>query len=316
MDGSQVHDTARVVAQQEPLGSRAVSPLAALQRQRRGVFKAAAALSVLLHAGSLYALLSRVDNGEVGAIEALSEAITVELVESTTLESMVPKQRSEPAPAMEASAATEGRTEASDAKTAKAEERPEPEPDVVVPEPPLQPEKLARELTPPPVQPEAPAKNVASAPKEVLTEFVIEPPPAEKVEKDAPQPRQPPKRTEKKAAERAPKGGTISKAQAGRGAGGDRATASTGSILSYAAHVRARVAANKPSGGGLRGTATVHFGLTISGGLAFASVSRSSGSAALDQVAVSAVRQSVPFPPPPAGATATQLRFSIPFYFQ
>ncbi len=84
----------------------------------------------------------------------------------------------------------------------------------------------------------------------------------------------------------------------------------------YAAQICARVAANKPAGGGLRGTATVHFGLTTSGGLAFASVSRTSGVAMLDQLAVSAVRQSAPFPPPPAGATTAQLRFSIPFYFQ
>jgi len=316
MDGSQVAQTAAGAAPHAPDGTHAVSPLAALQQQRRKVLKAAIVLSVLLHAGSLYALLHRPDAGEVGAIEALSDAITVELVQTTTLETALPKLKPEPAPAVESSAPTEGRTEASDAKTAKAEKMLEPEPrEVIVPEPPLRFEELSKDLTPP-IRMSAPADAaVPPVEKETLTKVVPEP--AQERAQEERQREPPPRRKiQKRTAERAPKGGVTSKAQAGRGAGGQRASASTGSILSYAAHVRARVATNKPSGGGLRGTATVHFGLTTSGGLAFAAVSRTSGVAMLDQLAVSAVRQSAPFPPPPAGATTAQLRFSIPFYFQ
>jgi len=107
-----------------------------------------------------------------------------------------------------------------------------------------------------------------------------------------------------------------SKAKAGKGTGKERATASSGSILNYAAHVRARVAANKPAGGGLGGTAVVAFGLTPSGGLAHARLVRSSGNPVLDRLALATVRGSAPFPPPPAGATSAQLQFSIPFHFR
>jgi protein TonB len=317
MDGSQVAQTAAGAAPHAPDGTHAVSPLAALQQQRRNVLKAAIVLSVLLHAGSLYALLHRPDAGEVGAIEALSDAITVELVQTATIETTVSKLKPEPAPAVESSAPTEGRTQASDAKTAKAEKVLEPEPrEVMVPEPPLRLEELSKDLTPP-AQKKAPAEAVVpSVEKGALTVAVPEPAQPERAVQERPREPPPRRKIQKRTAERAPKGGVTSKAQASRGAGGRRASASTGSILSYAAHVRARVAANKPSGGESRGTATVHFGLTTSGGLAFAAVSRTSGVATLDKLAVSAVRQSAPFPPPPAGATTAQLRFSISFYFQ
>jgi protein TonB len=77
--------------------------------------------------------------------------------------------------------------------------------------------------------------------------------------------------------------------------------------------VRARVAGNKPATSGYRGRAVVAFGVTRSGGLAYARIRRSSGSAALDRLALGAVRGAAPFPPPPPGATR---QFSIPFNFQ
>lgn len=132
------------------------------------------------------------------------------------------------------------------------------------------------------------------------------PEPAKAAEDEAPPKRKEFKKVEKAAA-RVPKGGVASKAKAGKGTGSERTSASIGSILSYASHVRARVAGNKPSGGGLRGTAVVAFGLTPSGGLAYASLARSSGNASLDQMALSAVRGAVPFPTPAAGATSTSL---------
>lgn len=122
------------------------------------------------------------------------------------------------------------------------------------------------------------------------------------------------KREQPRKATRA--GGTTARAHSGDGTGAPRASASSGAVLGYAAAVRARVAGNKPSGAGQRGTAVVSFGVTSSGGLAFASIARSSGNASLDRLAVSAVRSSAPFPTPPAGATPAQFRFSIPFHFQ
>jgi TonB family protein len=106
------------------------------------------------------------------------------------------------------------------------------------------------------------------------------------------------------------------KSSVGKGKGGERVSASSGTILSYAAKVRARVAGNRPAGGGLRGTAVVAFGVTPSGGVAYVSVARSSGNCQIDQLVVAAVRGAGPFPAPPAGAAPGQLRFSIPFHFQ
>ncbi|MEE4118282.1 MAG: TonB family protein [Paracoccaceae bacterium] len=54
-----------------------------------------------------------------------------------------------------------------------------------------------------------------------------------------------------------------------------------------------------------RGAARVTFRVAGSGALAGASLSRSSGSAALDRAALTVVRRAAPFPPPPAGAART-----------
>jgi periplasmic protein TonB len=301
----------------EPVGKFVIPVLTPAQRRRRTAFRIAAVLSLLLHAGSLAAFLTW-HAAHTGAIEQPSDAISVEIVESRTLEALQPKQVAEPAPVPEATAPTEGKAEASETAAAKSDPAPEPEPEprvIVPPPPPDIPEapedasRAAKEAAPeksetPPIPVEGPA-------------VVIPPPPkAATAEENAAAKRPQAREIEKKARERAPKGGVTSKSSAGKGTGGESASASSGSLLSYAAHVRARVAANKPPGGGLRGTATVSFGVTTSGGLAYASVARSSGSAALDQLAVAAVRGSAPFPTPPAGATAAQLQFTIPFYFE
>jgi periplasmic protein TonB len=109
------------------------------------------------------------------------------------------------------------------------------------------------------------------------------------------------------------RGGATSRAQAAGKKSGGRASASRGSAINYAARVRAKVARNRPSVRGHRGTARVSFGLSSSGGLSYVRVSRSSGSSTLDRAAVSAVRRAAPFGRPPAGAA---LRFNIPFYFR
>lgn len=57
-----------------------------------------------------------------------------------------------------------------------------------------------------------------------------------------------------------------------------------------------------------KGTAVISFSVSSGGGLASVSVSRSSGSAALDRAAVGMIRKAAPFPRPPAGA---QRRFTI-----
>jgi len=109
------------------------------------------------------------------------------------------------------------------------------------------------------------------------------------------------------------KGGARSKAAQGSAASSGRVSASTGSTINYAARVRARVAAHKPGGAGQRGTVVIAFGVTRSGAMSYASVSRSSGNPGLDRQVLAAVRGAGPFPTPPPGAN---LRFAIPFYFR
>jgi protein TonB len=168
------------------------------------------------------------------------------------------------------------------------------------------------------VKRETPARSEAPPlPEQGPTEVVPPSPKSGMDEEDAPAKRQPQKLEErKKVADPAPKGGQISRSSAGKGRGGQRVSASSGAMLSYAAQVRARVAGNKPSGGGLPGTAVVAFGISPSGALVYASLARTSGDVQLDRLAIAAVRGSAPFPRPPDGATSAQLRFSIPFHFQ
>jgi protein TonB len=277
----------------------------------------AAVVSSILHAGVVLAFVGWVERTDVGAVPQPSEAVSVEMVASHTLEALQPKPASEPAAAPEATAPVEGKSEASDAAAGKAD--PSPKPEAVEPPPVAPPGTTETEIraarqddTPPNDAPLTPDPAESPNPTEAVPE-----PPKAKVTKDEPLAKaKDRKKPEKKAAERAPKGGVTSKAQTGKGSGRQRASASSGSLLSYAAHVRARVAANKPSGGGLRGTAVVAFGLTPSGALAFAGVAPSSGNATLDRLALAAVRGASPFPPPPVGATSAQLRFSISFYFE
>jgi periplasmic protein TonB len=298
--------------------SKLVLPaLAPTRRRRRIGFAVAGALSLLLHAGSLCAFLAWPGDPEIGALERPSDAISVELVANRTLEAMQPRQSSEPAPSPEATAPVEGKTEASDAAPLPPQPKQAREPEIKVPQPPVVIPDATEEVMRS-VKQETPAVSEAPPLPVDGPAEVAPPPPKSGVNEDnAPAKRKQQKQPEKKkAAEPAPKGGVVSKSAAGKGKGGERASASSGSILSYAAHVRARVAGNKPSGGGLRGTAVVSFGVTPSGGLAYASVGRSSGSSQLDQLAVAAVRGAAPFPTPPAGAAPGQLRFSIPFHFQ
>jgi protein TonB len=94
-----------------------------------------------------------------------------------------------------------------------------------------------------------------------------------------------------------------------------RVSASQGNIRNYAAMVRARIAQHKPQGGAT-GRAIVAFAISPSGAVSSARLVHSSGNAALDRSALAAVHSASPFPPPPPGIPAGQLRFTIPFDFR
>ncbi len=192
---------AAATASTESIGEVAPQPLLATRR-RRIAFKVAAFLSVLLHAGSLYAFLNWHTAADVGAVSAVSEAISVEIVETKTLEALQAKQIPEPAPAMEANAPVEGKTEAVEAEVAKPQEAPPPEPEIVVPPQLLPLPELSQELAPA-KQAEVPVKSEAPPLPELgPTAEPPKPQNEETVERVAP-PKPPPRKPEKNKAGRA-----------------------------------------------------------------------------------------------------------------
>lgn len=275
---------------------------------RRTAFAGAALFSAAMHVGAFLACLQWWKPASLGAIELPTDVVSIELAASTVLEAQPQMQRQDPAPAVAAVAPVEGNAEASAERSREA-----PPTEAVTPEPPVDPPDVKPEpVTSVPQEPQAVA-NAETLPAGPAEEKSARPREQRKKEEE---PKREPRDQEKQTKQEARKGGVASRARSGTGAGGARASASAGSVLSYAAYVRARVAGNKPSGTGHRGTTTIAFGVTTSGGLAYASIARSSGDAALDGLALGAVRGAAPFPPAPSAATPRQLRFSIAFHFQ
>ncbi|MGB0085262.1 MAG: cell envelope integrity protein TolA [Rhodomicrobiaceae bacterium] len=98
---------------------------------------------------------------------------------------------------------------------------------------------------------------------------------------------------------------------------GASVSASFGKTRDYSAQVRAHVSQNRPTGlSGQTGTVVAAFGLTESGGLAYARISNSSGNSVLDRAVLSALHGAVPFPRAPKGVPDGDRRFTMPFYFR
>jgi protein TonB len=280
--------------------------------RRRIVFAGAASFSMALHVGAFLACFEWWKPASLGAIELPTEVVSIELAASHVLEAQPQSQRQEPAPAMAAVAPVEGNAEAT---TERSREPPRAEEEA--PKPPVPEEAKLEPGTAIPEEPQTVA-NAEALPAGPVDESSARPveQPAKAEPKKVEEPKLEPKKQRTESKQETRKGGVASRARSGTGAGAARASASAGSVLSYAAYVRARVVGNKPSGTGHRGTTTVSFGVTASGGLAYASIGRSSGDTALDRLALGAVRGAAPFPPPPLGTAPGRLRFSIAFHFQ
>jgi TolA protein len=113
------------------------------------------------------------------------------------------------------------------------------------------------------------------------------------------------RRRKQTQASSAARGSTGSRASSGR------VSASRGDLRDYGAQVRTRIARNA-SGNHGRGEVVLSFALSPSGRLVSVRIIRSSGDPSLDRSILAAVRRASPFPKPPGGATARQLRFTIP----
>jgi protein TonB len=111
-------------------------------------------------------------------------------------------------------------------------------------------------------------------------------------------------------------GSSLSRSDSPQNTLNGRASASRGNALTYGAQVRARLMHNKPTINALRGSVLVSFGIAADGGLRYLKLSESSGSAALDNVALAMVQKSVPFEEPPSELTPTQLSYAISINFR
>jgi protein TonB len=312
-------------------------------RRRQLALTAAVCLSVLAHASSLLAFLHWGPDVELGAVATQSEAISVEIVESRVLEEMQRKESSEPAPSVEAAAPQEGSVDAAAMAAEKPPEVPK-KAEAAVPPPPVpeavddksrmiqeQPPKTAEAIPVPAAGPgekteqEQSDQQTVAKPKEPPEEEAERKAQAEKTKREEEEAKRQQEIKEAQRKEReqeykakfdAHAGGATSRASVGQGKGGERASASNGALLQYAAHVRSRVASRKPPGRGMRGTSVVSFGLTETGLLAYANIAKSSGAPSLDEAALSAIRNAAPFPMPPTGASPVQLQYTIPFRFR
>lgn len=270
---------------------------AAGRARESGVVIASAALSLALHGSVLAAAMTWID-ARPGATEWPTEAISLDLLPSAVVEVAAEA----PSPEAAASPASVASVPGSD------------EADAV---PAVQADTLAA------LEAVRPAEIEESAPQglDVIEGTEVQDAPAgreaerpRKQKKDAAREESRPAR--EKPADARRKGGVAARASAASAAASGRVSASTGSVLDYAARVRARVVGHKPVGAGRRGTVVVAFGVSRSGGLSYAGVARSSGDAGLDRSVLAAVRRAAPFPAPPPGASPAQLRFTMPFNFR
>jgi protein TonB len=293
----------------------------------RAAIAAAGAISLTLHVAVAALFLMTWQRNELGVLSEPTNAINVEFIATPTLES-APASVQETPVGSESSVAQAVGAEADSEAKSLSEVKPDESAEVAPVAAPV-PAPASPTVVP---SIESTETIIAGAAE---IEDSLPPPqasspaePEQTPQRVARQAEQPKKRTEKvvdaKTAKKAAdadaqtkkKGGAASRASAATKPGASRASASTGDIAGYAARVRARVAGNKPSGGGLKGTPTVSFGVSQSGGLSFVRLKRSSGVAALDQAAMGAVRRAAPFPPPPPGVSASRLSFTMPIYFR
>jgi protein TonB len=287
------------------------------RRQLRGGRWSAAAVSLVLHSAVAIALVGSLSSFETGAIQTPTDAISVEIVASAVIEQATVGEADTVAAlpaatalndgaafealatseAAEAVAATDVASKVVISSPAEASERTETVISGSGPE--AQFETMRQPDVQRPKDAEAKAQHVKERPEKTDRKREI----ATKPDKG------PSRKTQAKGGVRAH--GASDAAQSG-----GRVSASVGTMVGYAARVRARVASNRPSVAGRGGTAVISFAVTAGGGLAYARLARSSGTPTLDQAALAAVRRSVPFPPPPAGASSRQLAFSVPFHFK
>jgi len=96
--------------------------------------------------------------------------------------------------------------------------------------------------------------------------------------------------------------GAASASATASGASGAAAQAGNAAVSNYPGQVMERIRRTRQQRVSGRGVAVVSFSVADGGGLAAASIQRTSGSPAIDAAALDHIRRAAPFPAPPAGA--------------
>jgi periplasmic protein TonB len=305
----------------------AAIPMTERSQARDWPFWPCLGLSLALHVGLALPLLWG-NAREFGATDRVTTAISVTIEASDILDAA---EQSEATQAAEAPAAPPGELAAvPQAEPEKAEDAPprsEAEEPVAEPPPPAtthQKAEVAKRS-----KDDAPQQGAEAERQKPQGEAAARDTPSQRGGGAAASAEALPRDTGVDPADDAKQAGRRSKQQraqaaAGAGATGSRGakasagrvSASQGALQDYRGIVNAWMARNKPAHGGGRGDVVILVVLSPSGALISARVFASSGNPSLDQIALAAARRSSPFPKPPAGSTAGQLRFTFPYRFR
>ncbi|MBC8051052.1 MAG: TonB family protein [Chitinophagales bacterium] len=331
-----------VLSSDSGLPARYTAPATELAHDGTRAKKAGIVISLAFHLGALVALATYVIFQ--GASDEYAKVISVELAPIEVLESVEEPESEQAAAASEASAAasaseakeieeTPPSPESAQTEAAPTEETPAEEPEssvlAALPEQsqlaqPEAGEASSEKIDPDGVQqpadaPVQEARPAPDAPEKLQETRLKAPRPETAIDWKPETPKKNIKPARKKLAEARParnraKQQPNPQSAAARGLSGAqtnaRQSASRGLAASYKDMVRARVAANRPSGGATRGNVTVSFRISSSGGV---NSMLTSGTPELYSAAKGAVQKASPFPPPPTG---TLQPFVITFTFQ
>lgn len=293
----------------------------------RKLLIAAIILSGAVHGGLIATTLMGDAGEQFGTLADKSETFSVSMEQSVVLESIATER-------VQAASAAAAASQAGSiqAVESKPQELAEAETDPLSDEPPPKPIDVA-DVTPtalastddplPVIRGGGDAQAVSEIKAEQIAEVEVKEMP-EAVETKEDSVAKPERKKEDEKEKKTPQkeshqqvaGSATSRSNASQATVSGKVSASSGNALSYGAMVRAQLARNKPPSNGLRGTVRVSFGIAIDGNLSYLRLSESSGSAALDSVALAVIKNSAPFGEPPAGLTASQLSYVIPFYFR
>jgi protein TonB len=302
-----------------------VDPLEAIPvlPARQAIYVAALLVSLLTHGALVGWLVHRPPVHAIGAGGQDLEAVSVEVISASALESLSARA-SQAASGDAGPVADTAGVDAPAQPEVEAARATEPEPIEEVDQPPPAPTDIVAKPDPvpnpddtlvasetparPPEKPEPPPKEAPSDPRP-------EPPKQKPVEK-TPEPEPELHRVVESQAQAAiVSGGATARSAEESIESESAAGAAPGELARYAIAVRLALGRARPAHVGRRGTVIVTFQLSTIGAVETAEIFKTSGRGELDRVALAAVK-SAKFPAPPPGSTEQQRTYTVPFEFK